>query len=234
MMNTRFLTVLRYELKILNPLLLLMPLFAALGLSGLGLWLAIRSTVSHDFIGPLLLSCLEACVPLTVGVIAASTAAHDSAIELQLTLPLPYRYTAFRRFLLVVVWTALVEFVAWLVLYAVLPWALPNPLVKGPLIWLPPLVWLAAVGALLALLLRNRAASGTVLGILWVVQLAFHGYFIANPWSQSWFLFATLYAPNASFWLSNRIELLVTALLVSLAVWCFLRNTEWRFRAEDV
>jgi hypothetical protein len=64
--------------------------------------------------------------------------------------------------------------------------------------------------------------------------LALHSYFALNAWTQPWFLFATLYTPDAAFWWANRIELMLTALVVFLAVWYYLRNTEWRFRAEEI
>src|SRR5262249_48564958 len=101
-------------------------------------------------------------------------------------------------------------------------------------LWVAPLLWLAAAGALLALLLRSRATAGAVLGALWIAQLALHSYFATYAWTQPWFLFATLYAPDAAFWWANRIELILTALAAFLAVWYYLRNTEWRFRAEEM
>jgi hypothetical protein len=229
----RQMAVLRYEFRMLGPLLFALPLLVTMSFAGLGLWLNVRN-VNHSSIGSLLTANLEACIPLMVGVIIATIAAHDPAIELQLTVLMPYRFTVFRRFILLLAWTALVEIVAMLVLHAIFPWALSSAIVEGQLTWLSPLLWLTAVGALLALLMHSRSASGAVLGCIWVSQLAFHSYFVAYGWTQPWFLFATLYTPGASFWLTNRIELLLTALVVFIAIWWYLRNTEWRFRAEDV
>ncbi len=229
----RQMSVLRYEFRILSPLLFAFPLLIAMSFAGLGLWLNVRN-VDHSFISSLLTASLEACIPLMVGVIIATIAAHDSAIELQLTVLMPYRFTVFRRFILLLAWTALVEIVAMLVLHTILPWASSSPIVEGQLTWLSPLLWLTAVGALLALLMHSRSASGAVLGCMWVSQLAFHSYFVAYGWTQPWFLFATLYTPGTSFWLINRIELLLTALVLFIAIWCYLRNIEWRFHAEDV
>ena len=121
-----------------------------------------------------------------------------------------------------------------LVLHAIVPWVFSNPIVEGQLTWLSPLLWLAAVGTLLALLMHSRVASGAVLGCIWIMQLTFHGYFVTYGWVQPWFLFATLFTPGTSFWLTNRIELLLTALVLFIVIWWCLRNTEWRFRAEDI
>jgi len=229
----RQVSVLRYEFRILGPLAFALPLLIAMSFAALGLWLNARN-VAHSFIGSLLTASLEACIPLLAGALTATIAVHDSAIELQLTVLMPYRFTVFRRFILLLAWTALVEIVAMLILHAILPWALSAPILEGQLTWLSPLLWLAAVGTLLALLMHSRSSSGAVLGCIWVSQLAFHSYFAAYNWTQPWFLFATLYTPGASFWLTNRLELLLTALVLFTAAWWYLRNTEWRFRAEDL
>jgi hypothetical protein len=86
----------------------------------------------------------------------------------------------------------------------------------------------------LALLLRSRATAVALLGVIWIVQLAFHGYFISYDWTRPWFLFATLSAPSAPYWRLNRLELIVTAVVCLIASSIYLRNNEWRFRGEDV
>jgi hypothetical protein len=93
---------------------------------------------------------------------------------------------------------------------------------------------LTGTGILLSLLLRSRTSSGAILGCVWIFQLLFHSYFSQNSWTQPWFLFATLYTPDASFWLANRLELIATALVLLVGVWWFLRSPERRFFGEDV
>src|SRR5262249_33604100 len=157
--------------------------------------------------------------------VLASVAVHDSAVELLLTLPPPYRLLALRRFALVLGWTALTAVLALLVFERAFPWAWPRLGPKGTpadqLIWLAPLLWFAGAGVLLALLLRSRAAAGAVLGTIWVSQLAFHDYFAFTDWAQPYFAFATLegsYLLGAGFWLTNRLDLLVGAAVFFLAI----------------
>src|SRR5215472_13313416 len=101
-------SIMRYEFRMLGSLLFALPLLGAISFGGLGLWLDVRY-VDHSFISLLLTASLEALIPLIVGVLIATIAAHDPAIELQLTVPMPYRFTVFRRFILLLAWTALVE-----------------------------------------------------------------------------------------------------------------------------
>jgi hypothetical protein len=223
---------LRYEARILGPLFFLIPPALVLAFAGLTVMLFVGSVV-HSFIAVVLMAGLEACLPLAVGIVLATIAVQDAALELLLSMPAGYRWIVFARLGLLLGWTLLVELLATLALYAALPWVPVKPLAAGQLTWLAPSLWLAGAGMLLALVLRSRAASGAILGCIWIIQLTFHSYFAQNSWTQPWFLFATLYTPGAPFWLPNRLELIATALILLLAVWWFLRNPERRFFGED-
>jgi hypothetical protein len=233
-MNTPSLyAVLRHDLRALGMLLFAAPLVAALGFVSLAAILDARN-VNHDFLVQLVAAILEACLPLAAGVLLATVAPRDAAIELQLSLPTPYRFTAARRFALLLGWTLLVEALAALAFHLSLPWTQSKHGAEYVLLWLAPTLWLGAGGALLALVLRSRATAGALLGTLWIAQLTFHGYFAHYSWTRPWFLFVTVFTPAASYWVINRVELILTAVALSLGVWVFLLNSEWRFRAEDV
>lgn len=223
---------LRYEVRIIGPLLFAIPLLVALALTGFATLLDIRH-VSRDFTTQLVIASLEAMLPLTAGILLSTVAPHDDAIEVQLTLARPYRFTAISRFILLLCWTMLVEGLAVVALQRTLPWVFTGAHMTQQLTWLAPMLWLAASGILLALLMRNRSSSVAVLGCIWVCQLVFHGYFALYGWTQPWFLFATLFTPSASFWLANRIELIATAAGLALLAWAYLHNTEWRFLGEE-
>ena len=223
---------LRYEMRILGSVLFLIPLALALAFAGMTMLLFIGN-VEHGFIASILIASIEACLPLALGIILATVAVQDSALELLLTMPAAYGKILFLRFALLALWTLLIELLATLALYTALPWIPTKPWLVGQLTWLAPSLWLAGASTLLALLLRSRTSSGAILGCLWIVQLTFHGYFAQNSWTQPWFLFATLFTPSAPFWLVNRLELLATALGLFIAAWWFLRNPERRFFGED-
>ncbi|EFH83607.1 conserved hypothetical protein [Ktedonobacter racemifer DSM 44963] len=224
---------LRYEVHILGPVLFFIPLALVavfVGLTGMFL----LGHVVHILIASLLIAALEACLPLAAGIILSTVAVQDASLELLLTLPVSYRRIVFLRFALILGWTLLVEWGASLALSAFLPWVPVKPLATFQLTWLAPSLWLSGACILLALLLRNQASSGAILGCVWIMQLLFHGFFAQNGWAQPWFLFATLYTPDASFWLTNRLELIATALVLFAAVWWFLRDPERRFFGEDI
>lgn len=223
---------LRHEVRILGPVLFLAPLALAVVFVGLTVMLFVGNVV-HSFIASLLIAALEACLPLSVGIMLSTVAVQDSSLELLLTTPTAYRWIAFLRFALILGWTLLVELLATLALFVFLPWVPVKPLEAFQLTWLAPSFWLASAGILLALVLRSRASSGAILGCIWIFQLTFHSYFAQNGWTRPWFLFVTLYTPGAQFWLANRLELIVTALVLLAAAWWFLRNPERRFFGED-
>lgn len=223
---------LRNELRVLSPYPFVAPLIVAAGLIAFAELQRIRH-IQHAFTATMLVVMLEACLPLTAGIALASVAVRDNALEVLLTVQTAYRLTTARRAALVLAWVLLLEVAATWVVRALFPGAIPKPGVLGLLAWVAPTLWLAGAAVLLAYLLRSRATSAAVLGCLWVAQLVFHDYFATYGWTQPWFLFATVFVPAAPFWLANRFELVATALVCFLAAWLFLRNAEWRLRAED-
>jgi hypothetical protein len=226
------LDVLRHELRAMGFLVLFTPLFVIGLYDGLGALMSVGNA-RQSVIGTLLSAGLESGLSLAAGMLIAWVTVHDTAIELQLTIPTPYRVTALRRYAVIGGWTAVVAIVTTLLLHLLTPWALSKPLGIGQLLWLAPTFWFAGVGAILALLLRSSAAAGVVLGGFWIGELLLHGYFLTTGWMQPWFLFATLYVPDASYWLINRLTLIGLALACFVAVWFFLRNSEWRLEMED-
>jgi hypothetical protein len=223
----------RGEAQILGVTTFLIPALTAVSLIGFAALLRARA-VNAGFVNDLLVASLEACVPLAGGIVLTTAAAKDDAIEVQLSLATPYRNTVTRRVALILCWVIATEFAATVVISVLFPSALMKSGLDAILLWLAPILWLSAAGVMLAYVLRSRATAVAILGVLWVVQLAFHGYFASYEWTRPWFLFATLYTPTATYWQLNRLELITTA-IVGLAVsWMYLRNSEWRFRGEDV
>lgn len=223
---------LRLEVRILGSLLFLIPLALIVVFVGLTVMLFVGNVV-HSFIASLLIAALEACLPLAAGIILSTVAVQDASLELMLTMSTAYRWIAFLRFTLILGWTLLVELLATLGLFVFLPWIPVKTLEAFQLTWLAPSLWLAALGILLALVLHSRASSGAILGCIWIIQLTFHSYFAQNGWTRPCFLFATLFTPDAQFWLVNRLELIIAGFVLFVASWWFLRNPERRFYGED-
>jgi hypothetical protein len=226
--------ILLQELRILDWWIFLFPWLIAALFVGVTC-LMTGKHVNNQFLIDLVVGSVEACIPLIAGVAATALTAKDPALELLLTYPTEYRKLVFFRLGVLLVWTAFVELIATTILSSLQPQILASqkPLWLLHLTWIAPLLWWIALGALSALLLKSRAMGGAVVGSLWIIQLSFHGYFVAHQWSRSWFLFATLFSAHEAYWLANRLIVSGLALILFAITWCYLRNTERRFFGEE-
>ena len=217
----------RYELRLLGGLGLATPALVLLLFGGMALRMGFLGA-NDGQVARVLVAALELGLPLAAGVIAATVAADDPAIDLQLALKTRYRRTLVRRLVLLTLWTALPAFLLTYVLYVTSLWELwvPETFLVGQLVWLSPLLWFVAAGALLALLLGGCTASGAILGGLWAFENLFRGLFLTKDWLRPEFLFATTYAAGADFWLTNRLALIASALLMGVAVWALSSRIE--------
>lgn len=186
-------------------------------------------------ISQVLTASIEMVLPLAAGLLTATIVSYDTAIELQMTMPKTYRMTAFVRLSLIIVWTSCLALFSSVFVYHLRFWRVPSQVetwnvlpqfLVGQLTWIAPLFWFVASGFTLALLIRSRSASSALLGSIWMIEAIFYGYFAIIDWLKPLFLFPTTLAPDISFWLSNRIELLITACVLLLLDWFMLRNTE--------
>ena len=223
-----------YELRILGSWVILIPLLIILNFVLLGAILMIMQ-VSHLRISQVLTASLEMVLPLAAGLVTASIVSYDTAIELHMTLPKSYRITAFVRLSLIIAWTSCLDLFTSVFVYHLRFWHMPSQIESWKVLpqflivqltWIAPLCWFVGVGFSIALLIRSRSASSAILGGIWMIEAIFYGYFAFIDWLKPLFLFPTTLAPGISFWLSNRIELLTTALVLLLLDWFMLRNSE--------
>lgn len=219
--------LIRYELRRLGWMGLLTHALVTILFCGLALLMTLGGADKAQ-VSRILVAGLELGLPLAAGVVAAGIAAEEPAIDLQLALLTHYRTTLLRRLALLVAWISLFAF-AWSVALQLLGlWSLwvPEPFLVGQLVWVSPLLWFVAVGAAVALVLGGRSVSGALLGGLWTFEILFRDLFLSKDWLRPEFLFATTYTPGAEYWLSNRLALISTALVVGLAVWLLSSRTE--------
>ncbi len=216
----------RYELRLLGGLGLATPALALLLFGGMALLMGFLGANGAQ-VARVLVAALELGLPLAAGVVAATVAADDPAVDLQLALKTRYRGTLARRLVVLALWTALIAFLWTSALHTTGLWELwvPEPFFAGQLVWLSPLLWFVAAGALLSLTL-GRTTGGAILGGLWAFENLFRGSFLTEEWLRPEFLFATTYAAGADFWLTNRLALISTALLMGVVVWALSSRTE--------
>jgi hypothetical protein len=229
-----FLDRFRYELRIMGKWVLLIPVLMIAALAALAVLLTIMQ-VERLRISQVLTAGLEMVLPLAAGLMLATIASQDPALELQLTLPRTYRRTAIGRLVLITLWTGAIALFASVFIYHLKFWRVPSQLSSlavlpqfliGQLTWVAPLLWFVAIGFCLALLLRSRSASSALLGGIWTAEAIFYGFFAATGWLKPVFLFPTTLDPGIDFWLINRFSLLATALVCLVAGWFMLVHTE--------
>ena len=223
-----------YELRIMGKWVILIPPLIILTFALLGEILTIMQ-VSYLRISQVLTASLEMVLPLAAGLLTTTIVSYDAAIELQMTMPKTYRITAFVRLSLIIAWTSCLALFSSVLVYHLRFWRVPSQVetwkvlpqfLIGQLTWIAPLFWFVGVGFSLALLIRSRSASSALLGGIWMIEAILYGYFAIINWLKPLFLFPTTLAPGISFWLSNRIELLITALILLLLDWLMLQNSE--------
>jgi hypothetical protein len=225
---------LRYELRIMGKWVFLMPILVMVCLAFLAGLLAIMHVATLR-ISQVLTGSLEMLLPIAAGMMVASIAGHDAAMELQLTMPHKYHITAIARLSLIVSWIGGISFFASVFIYhlkflrvpvQIGTWGvLPQVLIEQ-LTWLAPLLWFVTIGLCLALLTRSRIASSALLAGIWIIEAIFYGYFVFVDWLKPLFLFPATLAPSINFWLFNRYVVLGTALVLLSLDWLLLHNTE--------
>lgn len=201
-----------YELRRVGLVGLLTPVLIILFFSSFGLLMRTNG-VSPDRATRAVVAGLEIGVATAAGLIAATIVTSDSLLELHLSLMTRYRTTFARRLALMLGWTALVGIGTTLVVRLIGHELAPVSLLAQQLVWLAPLACFTGVGALLTLLLRSRTGAAAVLAGIWIIETLLHESFGASSWLHPFFLFATTYSANESFWLGNRLELIALGLL---------------------
>lgn len=229
----------RYEFRLMGKRVILTPVLVMAGFALLAGLLSYIHTAPARFLS----GGLEMILPLMGGIVVATITSQDLAIELQLTVPRKYHLTVMLRLFIIAACAVCVAFISSVIL-AILglqfipeqvpPLSTPLPFFIGELTWLAPLLWFVAVGLCLAMLIRSRSATAALLSGIWIVETIFKDYFAANNWLHPVFLFPTTLLPLAgplpaayySLWLTTRIELITTALVLLPVGWLWLHNPE--------
>ncbi|MGH2506149.1 MAG: hypothetical protein ACRDHZ_01805 [Ktedonobacteraceae bacterium] len=224
---------LRYELRLLGKPVFLTPLVVV---TGFALLIAlVNRAMNLITIARSMGSSLEILLPMAAGVVVATVATHDPALELQLTMPRRYHRTANARFLYILLWSAIIALLTSFILARVgylrqidqiAQWSQPWQFLAWQLTWLSSMLWLVALGLLLSLLVRSRSASGALICALSIGEIVFHSGMAQNPLLFLIYLFPLTFSPDTSAWLFNRLELLGTALILLLIAWFLLRLPE--------
>ncbi len=227
----------RHECVLLGRWTFLTPILILLGFAFI---IRLLLFIQRGDVVRVMTASLEMFLPLSVGMVISTISTQDTALELQLTLPESYASTVFYRITIVVLWTALVACISTLVIRALHLWpditqlkayGLLISFLAMQLVWIAPTLWFTALSLFLSLLLRSSLVSGTLVGAIWLIEIIAHSLFATTSWLRPVFFMATTYAPTAAFWMSNRFELIATALVLFLLSWQLLHQTEARLQS---
>lgn len=164
---------------------------------------------------------IETLPALAAGVAVVTTIGRDPARELLLSLPTGYGRTLARRIAPVLAATAVGAAV--LATGSVLGglWSGGPDAVTAQLVWLAPVLFLAALGALTTVSTASAASGTAVVAVVWVLEAAQSSLFIGRPW-QPLYLFADGVVPAEPFhddagltgaWWRDRLVLCLAALV---------------------
>lgn len=223
----RPLSLWHHELRRAGWVGLLPPVIAEVILVGAAVDGAARLSQPARGTALVLQSSLELALPLTAGVAAGSLVGRDPAIELQLTMPTPYRGTILRRLMVSAGWVAVIALAAAAIMVASGWWdrwpGAHQPL-AGQLTWLAPTLCLSGLGLLTGALSGSPAAATSVVTALWFFHLAAGSLIGEHRWSRLLYLFATTRATSDDDWLANRLTLVAAGVAMISLGWLLLRR----------
>jgi hypothetical protein len=166
-------------------------------------------------------------LPLISGILAAYAILDDPALELQFAAPRP-------------VWSLLVERLGanltLMTLCALLYQAVMaligvdlsplGPWLLRQLAWLAPTLAMMGLGAAATFLLRQSTGGAALIGLLWLIQLIVHDWFLSSPWGQYLLLMMGSNYYEHPALRSNQAALSALAAALLFGAWQLLRREE--------
>lgn len=179
-----------------------------------------------------LITGLEALLPLAVAMAATSVVATDRARELHLSLPTRYATVLGRRLGVLAGATSAAAVAFTGVLWAAGLWSGP-PVVASPLLWAPAMAWLGGLAVFIALLTRSLLLATTAAGGVWLAQQLFASGFAAHDWARPLYLFPVSRLGAYPGWMTDRLVLTATIAPFAAGVLILLRRPERMLTEEE-
>lgn len=180
----------------------------------------------------ILLTGLEALIPLSAGMAAVAVVSRDPSRELQLTLPTPYTTTLGRRLAVLGGLSAALS-IAFSAALAIGGWWNGPGLPYAPLVWAAPLLWLTGLALLVAALGRSVVLATTTVAAVWLGEQLFAASFATTPGLRPFFLFMTTRIGVPTDWDANRAALATSGALLAALALILLRRPERLLTEEE-
>jgi len=186
-------------------------------------WMTLGEPTSFD----VTTAYLGAALPLISGVLAAYAVLEDPALELQFATPRPAWLMLLERLGVIAGIAALCALsYQGIVTLLGIDLAPLGDLTARQLAWLAPTLASLALGAAVSFAIRQSMAGAAITGLVWIVQILLHDWFLASSWGCYLLLFMGSNYPTHPALAGNRAVLSGLAALLLLASWALLRRQE--------
>jgi hypothetical protein len=166
-------------------------------------------------------------LPLVAGILASSAVLDNPALELHLASPRAAWRVLLERegLILALIAVAALTFQAYLVLLGVDVSGLGSPLGRQ-VAWLLPTTVFMGLGCAGAFALKQSTGGALAVGLLWVLQLLGHEWFMQHETTRCLFVFMRAYRPQHPELPVNQATLLCVASALFVSAWALFRRQE--------
>jgi hypothetical protein len=166
-------------------------------------------------------------LPLLAGILASSAVLDNPALELHFAAPRPAWRVLLERqgLILLLISVAAVTFQLYLLAVNVDVSRLGPP-INRQLAWLLPTLALMSLGCVGAFALTQSVGGALLVGLVWVLQIIGHDWFMQFSVTRYLFVFMSAYQPqHADLW-ANQIAVLSLTVVFFVLAWVLLKKQE--------
>ena len=166
-------------------------------------------------------------LPLIAGILASSAVLDNPALELHFATPRPAWRVLLERqgLILVLIAVAALTFQMYLLLLNVDVSRLGSP-ISRQLAWLLPTLALMSLGCVGAFALKQSMAGAMLVGLVWILQLIGHDWFMRYDVTRCLFVFLSAYQPQHPNLYANQIAVLSLTVILFVLAWALFKKQE--------
>jgi hypothetical protein len=166
-------------------------------------------------------------LPLIAGILASSAVLDNPALELHFAAPRPAWRVLLERqgLLMTLIAVAALTFQIYLLALNVDMSRLGLP-INRQLAWLLPTLALMELGCVGAFILKQSMGGAMLVGVVWILQLIGHEWFMRYDMTRRLFIFLNAYAPEHPDLFANQIVVLIFSVILFVLAWALLKQQE--------
>ena len=166
-------------------------------------------------------------LPLIAGILASSAVLDNPALELHFAAPRPAWRVLLERqgLILALIAVAALTFQMYLLPLHVDVSRLGSP-IHRQLAWLLPTLALMGLGCAGAFALRQSMGGAMLVGLVWILQLIGHDWFMRYDVTRCLFVFMSAYQPQHPALRVNQIVVLSLSVILFVLAWALFKKQE--------